>query len=156
MFHFYFVVLFSKISKQKNIKDQVKQLREKLSKKRRGEEKPEKEMIFLSVQLVSQDPQGTFQKYKRIGALKSVQIESNPTLESIREACIKHYKKYNKKCDLLVTERGPSVIHISQLNLKKVIHVRFIGDVDTDSDSAGSIEEMLLTSRKEIFAENKA
>ena len=108
--------------------NQVKNLHEKLSKKRRGEQADASEKTYLSVQLVSQDPQGTFQKYRRIGVLESVEVNVTPTLVHIKDACTKHYGKYEELCDLLVSERGPSVKHISQLNVKKVIHVRFISE----------------------------
>jgi len=88
---------------------------------------------FIDIQLLSAEPTGVNQKYKRIGALHSVPLlRKNHTLENIKGSCIQHFNVGEGKiCDLLVSERGPSVRNMSQLNLKKLVHCRFI-DCDTN------------------------
>ena len=92
--------------------------------KRKGKEYARE--MFISVQLLSPEPCGRTQKYTRIGALESVQLEEQ-TLPGIKASCLNHYNQ-TKACDVLMSERGPSVRNVSQVNLKKVVHIRFIDD----------------------------
>ena len=122
--------------KGRGLKNGAEELRQSLSTKRKNSTfKLDSE--YVNVQLLSAEPSGITQKYKRIGALESVGLsQKKRNLSLIKEACIKHFQIGNdKKCDLLVSERGPSVREINQLNLdkKKLIHCRFV-DIDVDVD----------------------
>jgi len=99
----------------------VAKLRERLAQKRLKNE-CDKEECYAQVQLLASEPSGTNQKYKRIGALEDVFIGESPTVLSIKDACLKHFKSKDfkdYKCDLLLTERGPSVRKLTQLDLNK-------------------------------------
>ena len=69
--------------------------------------------------------EGKCQKYSRIGPLTLVTLEKEATLENIKAACKEHFKT-GLECDVLAGERGPSYTDASQIQNRKVIHVRFV------------------------------
>ena len=84
-----------------------------------------------NVQLLAAEPSGLNQKYKRIGALEYISISGAPTVSKLKAACLETFSADTKICDILVSERGPSVKSLGQIDLKKVIHCR-IFDMDND------------------------
>lgn len=101
--------------------------REKISKKRTGSGKANKQSspTTLTIQRLSPHVEGKCQKYSRIGPLALVSIENEPTLANIKAACQTHFGT-NSECDVLAGERGPSYTDESQIQNWKVLHIRFI------------------------------
>eukprot|EP00794_Sanderia_malayensis_P013471 gene13471-14862_t len=100
--------------------------KEKNSQKRRR--KAEKDPLdFITVQRLSAKVEGKCQKYSRIGPLAILPYHNEHLdIESIKEACTKHFNVPGMECDVLAGERGPSFSSIDQLKNLKVIHVRFV------------------------------
>jgi len=127
---------------KKKLSNEVNHLRERLALKRKHKESVLEENC-VNVQLLASEPSGLGQKYKRIGALEYVILEGSPTLQSLKQACLKHFsgKDEGKRCDLLVSERGPSVKYLRQINLKKVIHCRILTGSGSDQEVESKVEE---------------
>ena len=121
------------MSKGGNRKDDFAKFKEKISKKRRKEETTSNsEMDYITVQRLSSHVEGKYQKYARIGALASVRLGREATIQNIKEACKRHFEVGDGiSCDVLAGERGPSWTETSQINNWKVIHVRFIETSDS-------------------------
>ena len=75
-----------------NVKSGMAAIRAKMAKRRTN-----KELIkydsFFSVQLLSAEPTGATQKYKRIRALQSVVLHGEETVENVKLSCTKHFLK---------------------------------------------------------------
>jgi hypothetical protein len=99
-----------------------------LSKKRRKEDTTSKsDMDYITVERLSSNVEGRYQKYARIGPLASVPLGREPTIQNIKEACMRYFNLDDgSHCDILAGERGPSWTETSQINNWKVIHIRFI------------------------------
>ena len=83
------------MSKRSNRKDDFAKFKEKVAKKRRGKEEAEEattntDMDYITVQRLSSSVEGRYQKYARIGALTSVPLGCEPTIQNIKEACKRH------------------------------------------------------------------
>ena len=105
-------------------------LKERLAQKRLKNATSKDENCY-NVQLLAAEPSGLNQKYKRIGALEYISISGAPTVSKLKAACLETFSADTKICDILVSERGPSVKSLGQIDLKKVIHCR-IFDMDND------------------------
>ena len=117
------------MSKRSNRKDDFAKFKEKVAKKRRGKEEAttNTDMDYITVQRLSSSVEGRYEKYARIGALTSVPLGCEPTIQNIKEACKHHFDVADGiYCDVLAGERGPSWSETSQISNWKVIHVRFI------------------------------
>ena len=101
-----------------------------MAKKRIGKEDPTGSasgMDYITVQRLSSNVEGRYQKYARIGALAMVPLGCEPTISNINEACKRFFKAEDMECDILAGERGPSWTETSQIsNWKRALHVRFI------------------------------
>lgn len=92
---------------------------------------------YITVQRLASNVEGRYQKYARIGALNSVPLGAEPTLQNIKNACKRYFKCEDMDCDVVAGERGPSWTENSQLtNLSKTVHVRFI---ERESQSLQSV-----------------
>ena len=95
-----------------------------------GKEEPTgsgSDMDYITVQRLSWNVGGRYQKYARIGALTMVPLGCEPTISNIKEACKRFFKADDMDCEILAGERGPSWTETSQIsNWKKALHVRFI------------------------------
>lgn len=103
--------------------------KEKVCKKRTGgksKEETQNGVDYLTVQRLSASVEDKCQKYSRIGPLTMVPINSEATLQNIKDACKKHFQATNMDCDILAGERGPSYTEASQIKDWKVLHIRFI------------------------------
>lgn len=86
----------------------------------------------LTIQRLTAQVKGSSQKYARMGPLKRVDITdedlSKPlSIDIIRRACIIGFKLDGFHCDLLETERGPSIESLDEVkNLNGTIFVRFV------------------------------
>ena len=136
-FLLYVIILRNALEQYKmsKLKKDIQELKNKLANKRRKKDTTT-EVCFFDVQLLSADPTGTTQKYKRIGALESVRLlEDEESFDNIKLSCLKHFQVEEKMCDILLTERGPSARSFAQINLKKVIHCRFVVDNESALNS---------------------
>ena len=85
----------------------------------------------LSIQRLSAQVKGSSQKYARIGPLKRVDVLEDdlcqtPHIDMVRRACIAGFNIKGFNCDLLESERGPSIENIDEIkNLNGTIFVRF-------------------------------
>lgn len=96
-------------------------------------------MEYITVQCLSATVEGKCQKYSRIGPLTMVPFGDELTLDNVKAACIKHFKRPSyMECDLLAGERGPSFTDIGQIKNWKVLHVRFVESVENISVQASS------------------
>ena len=104
------------MSKRGNRKDEFAKFKEKISKKRRKEETTaNSEMEYITVQRLSSHVKGKYQKYARIGALASVTLGREPTIQNIREPSKRYFDVGDGICcDVLAGERGPSWTETSQ------------------------------------------
>ena len=119
------------MSKRSNRKDDFAKFKEKVAKKRRGKEEATTSTDYISVQRLSSSLEGRYQKYARIGALTSVPLGCELTIQNIKEASKRHFDVADGiYCDVLAGERGPSWSVTSQISNWKVIHVRFIEHSD--------------------------
>lgn len=65
----------------------------------------------LTVQRLSSSVNGKCQKYSRIGQLTMVPLDCKATLQSIKEACKKHFQITDMECDVLcLLVRGDHLI----------------------------------------------
>lgn len=62
-----------------------------------------------------------------------VPINSEATLQNIKDACKKHFQATNMDCDILAGERGPSYTEASQIKDWKVLHIRFTGFIELNN-----------------------
>jgi hypothetical protein len=95
----------------------------------------------LTIQRLSAQVKGSSQKYARMGPLKRVDVADEdlskpPSIEIVRRACITGFKMDGFTCDLLETERGPSLECLNEVkNLNGTIFVRFIFKVRSGTHS---------------------
>ena len=117
-------------------KRQTKVKRKKLPKK--------KERILptkLTIQRLAAQVKGSSQKYARMGPLKCVEILEDDlckaaSIKDIRRACIAGFNLTDMSCDILESERGPSIDSVDDIkNLNGTIFVRFVNQTFTMSDS---------------------
>ena len=114
----------------RNNNEEFRAFKAKMAKKRMGKEEPtgsSSDMDYITVQRLSSNVEGRYQKYARIGALTMVPLGCEPTISNIKEACKRFFKAEDMECDILAGERGPSWTETNQIsNWKKALHVRFI------------------------------
>lgn len=113
----------------RNNNEEFRAFKAKMAKKRMGKEEPTgsaSDMDYITVQRLSSNVEGRYQKYARIGALTMVPLGCEPTISNIKEACKRFFKAEDMECDILAGERGPSWTETSQISNWKAIHVRFI------------------------------
>jgi hypothetical protein len=83
----------------------------------------------LTIQRLSAQVKGSSQKYARMGPLKRVDVADEdlskpPSIDIVRRACITGFKMDGFSCDLLETERGPSLECLDEVkNLNGTIFV---------------------------------
>ena len=120
--------MVSKMSKRgRNNNEEFRAFKAKMTKERMRKEEPTgsaSDMEYITVQRLSSDVEGRYQKYARIGALTMVPLGCEPTISNIKEACKR--KAEDMECDILAGERGPSWTETSQISNWKALHVRFI------------------------------
>ena len=104
--------------------DWRKNIKEKIKQKRTGKPLPASQVI--KVQRMSADVSGAWQKFSRVGPLQAVRMRNDEelTIESLKEAC-KAAFQVDLEAELLASERGPGVESLEELQLNKVVHVRF-------------------------------
>ena len=101
----------------------------------------------LTIQRLSAQVKGSSQKYARMGPLKRVDVADEdlskpPSIEIVRRACITGFKMDGFTCDLLETERGPSLECLDEVkNLNGMIFVRFIFKVRSGTHS-GEVDDV--------------
>ena len=122
--------LFCKLSKRgtKNNKDFCA-FKGKIAKKRLGKEEPMvggSEMDYITVQWLSSNVEGCYQKYGRIGVLAMVPLDCEPMIGNIKAACKHFFKAEDMECDIPVSERGPLWTEMSQILNWKMLHMWFI------------------------------
>ena len=115
------------------VKKEWVDFKEKTSKKRMGKREDGMPTDYITVQRLSSSVDGKCQKYSRIGPLTMVPLEKEPTLENIKDACQAHFGTRMER-DLLAGERGPSYTDAAQIKNWKLIHIRFIENVNTGMD----------------------
>ena len=93
---------------KRNFKEDFAKFKERISKKRRKEEKSSKsDMDYITVQRLSSHVERRYQKYARIGPLASVPFGGEPTIENIKEACKRYFNVEDGSCfDVLAGERA--------------------------------------------------
>ena len=138
---------FKKYQAQMALKRQGKTERNKADKK--------KDRLLparLTIQRLASQVKGSSQKYARMGPLKRIEIPeddlSKPaSIDIVRRACISGFKMDGFHCDLLETERGPSLKSLDEVkNLNGTIFVRFVYKVleleasDESDDNENSAE----------------
>lgn len=85
----------------------------------------------LTIQRLSAQVKGSSQKYARMGPLKRVDVLEDdlcvpPNIDVVKRACIAGFNMKGFDCDLLETERGPSIESLNEIkNLNGTIFVRF-------------------------------
>ncbi|XP_078368275.1 myosin heavy chain kinase A-like [Oculina patagonica] len=116
--------------------DEFRAFKAKIAKKRMGKDEStgSGDMDYITVQRLSSNVEGRYQKYARIGALTMVPLGCEPTISNIKEACKRFFKAEHMECDILAGERGPSWTESSQITNWKAIHVRFIEKSDGESE----------------------
>ena len=83
----------------------------------------------LIVQRLSATVSGKAQKFSRIGPREFVPYpQDDLTVRGIKKACLAHFGRRvsGMECDILAGEQGPSCNSLEQVNINKVIHVRFV------------------------------
>ena len=80
--------------KQANLHDDVKALRQEVAKKRMGEKVTATK--FLAVTRCATEPVGGLKKFPRITSIET--IESDTSLEGIKQACAKFWAQEGKGC----------------------------------------------------------
>lgn len=82
---------------------------------------------YLTVQRLSPNVEGKYQKYSRIGPLTMVKFNDDEmSLANIKRACVEHFDVAGMECDILAGERGPSYTECSQIKNFNLLHVRFV------------------------------
>lgn len=100
----------------------------------------------LTIQRLSAQVKGSSQKYARMGPLKRVEIWEDDlceaaSIEIIRRACLAGFNLSGMSCDILESERGPSIESLEEIkNLNGTIFVRFVNQTLPGNDS--DIEEL--------------
>jgi hypothetical protein len=95
----------------------------------------------LTIQRLSAQVKGSSQKYARMGPLKRVDVLEDDlykeaSIDVIRRACVAGFNVPGMTCDILETERGPSIESLDEIkNLNGTLFVRFINQTFTDSDN---------------------
>ena len=86
----------------------------------------------LTIQRLVAQVKGSSQKYVRMGPLKRVEILEDDlckaaSIEAIRRACIAGFNLTDMSCDILESERGPSIESVDNIkNLNGTIFVRLL------------------------------
>ena len=95
----------------------------------------------LTIQRLSAQVKGSSQKYARMGPLKRVDVLEDDlykeaSIDVIRRACVSGFNVPSMTCDILESERGPSIESLDEIkNLNSTIYVRFIQTLsDSDND----------------------
>ena len=92
----------------------------------------------LVVQRLSSSVSGKAQKYSRVGPREFVPFPHEEiTIKNIKSACEKHFSSVTQDglvCDVVAGDQGPSCRTMEQLPDTKVIHVRFIENVENELD----------------------
>ena len=92
----------------------------------------------LVVQRLSSSVSGKAQKYSRVGPREFVPFPHEEiTIKNIKSACEKHFSSVTQDglvCDVVAGDQGPSCRTVEQLPDTKVIHVRFIENVENELD----------------------
>lgn len=134
------------MSKRKNKVDFAK-IKENIAQKRLRKDDNSNGTImeYITVQRLSSHVEGKYQKYSRIGALTSVPLNCEPTIENIKQACKRHFNvPEGISCDILAGERGPSWKETSQITNLKLVHVRFI-EINDDVENSEKVEVEVCT-----------
>lgn len=109
--------------------------------KGKGQEGEKEELI---VQRLSAEVHGKAQKYSRVGPREFVEFsDMEMTVENIKNACTAYYRKSvgpGMVCDILAGDQGPSCKTIKQIPNLKLIHVRFIPEIDSDVEAIEEIK----------------
>ena len=132
---------FKKYQAQMALKRQRKTERNKVDKK-----KDRFLPARLTIQRQAAQVKGSSQKYARMGPLKRIEIPeedlSKPaSIDIVRCACITGFKMDGFHCDLLETERGPSLECLDEVkNLNGTIFVRFVYNSYKELDLEASDE----------------
>ena len=160
---------FKKYQAMMALKRQKKTEKSKLT-KGKGRLLPAK----LSIQRLSAQVKGSSQKYARMGPLKRVDVLEDdlcqtPHIDMVRRACIAGFNIKGFNCDLLESERGPSIENIDEIkNLNGTIFVRFTQKlssefsefelVDSDdeaSETSGNITPSQLNILRKVLLVDK-
>ena len=104
--------------------------------KRKGEEKgPTGQKGGLTVQRLSVNVEDKCQKHSHVRPLTLVPCEKELTLENIKSACKGHFNT-ELECDVLAGERGPSFTESGQIQNWKVMHVRFVENLEYPTNTS--------------------
>ena len=111
-------------------------MKAQIAKKRTGGRAKEDQEAKLTtkvfrVQRLSAEVGGAWQKYSRVGPLSAVRMENfdkNDIKKFIHE-CKKVFEVDDLEAELLCTDRGPPAESLDELNIDKVIHIRFFKPV---------------------------
>ena len=104
------------------------QLKQKIVRKRTNQnEKAKASAKVLKVQRLSADVGGAWQKYSRVGPLCAVRVDNVNDLElnSFLTECKKAFQIHDHDVELLCSDRGPPAQSLTEINIDKIIHVRF-------------------------------
>ena len=146
------------MSKRGKNNEEFRAFKAKMAKKRMGKEEPTgsgSDMDYITVERLSSNVEGRYQKYARIGALTMVPLGCDSTISNIKEACKRFFKAEDMDCDILAGERGPSWTETSQIsNWKKALHVRFI-ERSEESQMCEKVE-IKKTTKSELTPEKPA
>ena len=101
----------------------------------------QRKTFATKIERLSAQVKGTSQKYARMGPLKRVDVLEDDlfkkaSIDVIRRACVAGFNVSDMTCDILETERGPSIESLDEIkNLNGALFVRFINQTFTDSDN---------------------
>jgi hypothetical protein len=101
----------------------------------------------LTIQRLSAQVKGPSQKYARMGPLKRVDVLEEDmcapaTIDVVRRTHIAGFNMKDFDCDILETERGPSIENLNEIkNLNGTIFVRFIHKQYTVDEAFGDSDE---------------
>ncbi|CAB3984462.1 transient receptor potential cation channel subfamily M member 6-like [Paramuricea clavata] len=101
----------------------------------------------LTIQRLAPQVKGSSQKYARMGPLKRVDVLEDDmcapqTIDVVRRACIAGFNMKGFDCDILETERGPSIETLNEIkNFNGTIFVRFIHKQYSVDDVLGGSDE---------------
>ena len=98
------------------LKEQMKEMKEIISKKRRGNTDANRKFIYVT--RVQEEPTGAAMRHVKITAQQTIETH-DISLDGITEAISVYFKEDKKTCVLLLSEKGGRILDISQVNLKK-------------------------------------
>ena len=94
------------------------------------------EMEYITVQRLSSNVEGRYEKYARISPLGMVPLGCEPTIDNIKTACERFFfNAEDMECDILAGERGPSWTDTNQISNWKTLHVRFVERTERSEES---------------------